>query len=296
MKITTTGSLGNVAKPLVKKLIAAGHEVTVISTKDDRKSEIEALGAKAVTGSISDEVFLTEAFSGADAVYTMMPPSMGPGNMIQNIADAGQAYANAIKAAGVTRVVMLSSVGGDASEGTGPVGGVHRVEQIFGEKLPNVNITILRSGFFYLNFLRDIPLIKSKGIFGNNYDSNDRLALTHPEDLSTALAVELQAVGNGFEVKYIVSDVSTGAEIARLFGQAIGKPELVWTQIPDEQLKQGMLAGGLPEELAGLIVEMGQGVRAGIITKDFFASGAKVTGEIKLQQFAEEFKAAYLHA
>lgn len=294
MKITTTGSLGNVAKPLVKKLIAAGHEVTVISTKDDRKSEIEALGAKAAVGSISDEAFLMEAFKGADAVYTMMPPSMGPGNMIQNIADAGQAYANAIKAAGVTRMVMLSSVGADAAVGTGPVGGVHRVEQIFGEQLPNVNITILRSGFFYVNFLRDIPLIKSKGIFGNNYNGNDQLALTHPEDLSTALAAELQAEGNGFEVKYMVSDVSTGDEIAASFGQAIGKPELVWTNIPDEQLKQGMLAGGLPEELIGLIVEMGQGVRAGIITKDFFANGAKVTGQIKLEQFAEEFKAAYL--
>jgi hypothetical protein len=143
--------------------------------------------------------------------------------------------------------------------------------------------------------LRDIPLIKSKGIFGNNYKGNDQLALTHPEDLSTALAQELQVEGKGFEVKYVVSDVSTGDEIAGLFGQAIGKPELVWTPIPDEQLKQGMLAGGLPPELVGLIVEMGQGVRAGIITRDFFYSGAKVTGEIKLEQFVEEFKAAYQH-
>ena len=47
-------------------------------------------------------------------------------------------------------------------------------------------------------------------------------------------------------------------------------------------------------ELVGLIVEMGQGVRAGIITRDFFASGAEVTGKIKLEQFAQEFKAAYL--
>ncbi|QJD97334.1 NAD(P)H-binding protein [Mucilaginibacter robiniae] len=295
MKITTTGSLGNVAKPLVKTLIAAGHEVTVISTKDDRTNEIEALGAKAATGSISDEAFLAKAFNGADAVYVMLPPSMGPGNMIQNIADAGQAYANAIKAAGVSRVVMLSSVGADATEGTGPVQGVHRVEKIL-KGLAGVNVTVLRSGFFYINFLRDIPLIKSKGIFGNNYNGSDRLALTHPEDLSTALAAELQTKGNGFEVKYLVSDISTGDEIAALFGKAIGKPELVWTNIPDEQLKQGMLAGGLPPELAGLIVEMGQGVRDGKITKDFFASGVKVTGQIKLQQFAEEFKAAYLHA
>lgn len=295
MKITTTGSLGNVAKRLVKKLIATGQEVTVISTNDERKSEIEALGAKAMVGSIMDEAFLTAAFSGADAVYTMLPPSMGPSNMIQNIADAGKAYANAVKAAGVKRVVMLSSVGADAAEGTGPVQGVHHVERIL-QELDGVNVTVLRSGFFYINFLRDIPLLKSKGIFGNNYNGNDRLALTHPEDLSIALAEELQAEGNGFEVKYIVSDISTGDELAEIFGQAISKPELVWTQIPDDQLKQGMLAGGLPPELAGLIVEMGQGVRSGIITKDFLASGAKIVGQIKLKQFAEEFKAAYLQA
>ena len=148
MKITTTGSLGNVAKPLVKKLIAAGHEVTVITTKDDRKAEIEALGALAAVGSISDPDFLASAFKGADAVYTMMPPAMGTTNLIQNIADAGQAYVQAIKVAGVNRVVLLSSVGADASEGTGPVQGVHRVEQLF-RQLSGVNVTVLRSGFFF---------------------------------------------------------------------------------------------------------------------------------------------------
>ncbi|WP_142684917.1 NmrA family NAD(P)-binding protein [Chitinophaga polysaccharea] len=295
MKITTTGSLGNVAKPLVKKLVAAGHQVTVITTKAERKDEIEALGAVAAVGSISDVSFLTSAFSDADAVYAMMPPSMGPSNMIQNIADAGQAYAQAIKAAGVPRVVMLSSVGADAAEGTGLVQGVHRVEQIFRE-LSGVNITILRSGFFYVNFFRDIPLIRNMNIFGNNYGGDDQLALTHPDDIAAAAAEELQAKGNGFEVKYIVSDISTGNKIAALFGPAIGKPELTWTAIPDEQLKQGMLSAGLPPELAGLITELGQGVRAGIVTKDFFATSGKARGQIKLEQFVEEFKSRYQQA
>lgn len=296
MKITTTGSLGNVAKPLVQKLIAAGHEVTVISTKGDKKGEIEVLGAKAAIGSISDAVFLTEAFKGADAVYTMMPPSMGPGNMIENIAVAGQAYADAIKTAGVKRVVMLSSVGADAPEGTGPVGGVHRVEKIFQDQLADLNVTVIRSGFFYVNFLRDIPLIKNRGIFGNNYSGDDKLALTHHEDLSSAVAAELQAEGGGFEVKYVVSDVSTGNKLAALFGKAIGKPDLTWTAIPDEQLKQGMLSGGLPPELAGLITELGQGVRAGIVMRDFFAKGGAVTGKITLEEFAEDFKKKYEQA
>jgi uncharacterized protein YbjT (DUF2867 family) len=295
MKITTTGSLGNVAKPLVKKLIAAGHQLTVITTSADRKAEIEALGATVAVGSVSDAVFLAEAFKGADAVYAMMPPSMGPTNMIQKIADAGQAYAQAIRVAQVPRVVMLSSVGADAREGSGPVQGVHRVEEIF-RQLAGVNITVLRSGFFFVNFFRDIPLIKSSNLFGNNYSGDDQLALTHPGDIAAALADELQAAGNGFEVKYIVSDVSTGNQIAALFGPKIGKPDLTWTVIPDEQLKQGMLAGGVPQELAGLITELGQGVRAGIITKDFFDRGGIVTGHIKLESFAEEFKIRYQQA
>ncbi|MDO3628583.1 NAD(P)H-binding protein [Mucilaginibacter sp. BT774] len=296
MKITTTGSLGNVAKPLVQKLIATGHEVTVISTKEDKKTEIEALGAKAAIGSITDLEFLTEAFTGVDAVYTMMPPSMGATNMIQNIAAAGQVYVNAIKAANVNRVVLLSSVGADATEGTGPVGGVHRVEQIFHDQLTNINVTVIRSGFFYVNFFRDIPLIKNRGIFGNNYSGEDRLALTHSEDLSSAIAEELQANGNGFEVKYMVSDMATGNELAELFGKTIGKPDLTWTEIPDEQLKQGMLSGGLPPELAGLITELGQGVKAGIVMKDFFAKGGEANGKTKLVQFAEEFKNKYAQA
>jgi uncharacterized protein YbjT (DUF2867 family) len=295
MKITTTGSLGNVAKPLVKKLIAAGHEVTVITTKAERKDEIETLGAVAAVGSISDATFLSRAFEGADAVYTMLPPAMGTTNLIQNIADAGQAYAQAIKAAGVPRVVLLSSVGADKADGTGPVQGVHRVEDIF-KQLSGVNVTVLRSGFFYFNFLKDIPLIKDRNIFGNNYSGEDKLALTHPEDIAAAAAEELQGEGNGFEIKYIVSDISTGNEIASLLGPAIGKPELTWTAIPDEQLKQGLLSAGLPPELAGLITELGQAVKAGIITQDFFANGSEVTGRIKLEQFVDEFKNRYQQA
>lgn len=295
MKITTTGSLGNVAQPLIKQLIEAGHQVTVITTKYDKASDIEALGAKAAVGSISDASFLTRAFSGADAVYTMMPPSIGTSNFIQNIADAGQAYADAIQAAGINRVVLLSSVGADTESGNGPIQGVHRVENTFSQ-LNGVDVTVIRSGFFYVNFLRDIPQIKSRNVFGNNFSGDIRLALTHSDDLALAIAEALQGKGDGFEVKYVVSDVSTGNQLAALFGKAIGQPELTWTAIPDEQLKQGMLSAGMSAELVGLIVEMGQGVQRGLIMNDYFSTDGNVTGKVKLEQFAEEFKSRYTQA
>lgn len=292
MKITTAGSLGNVSKPLIRMLIEAGHEVTVITSNPDRQGAIEALGAAAAVGSVSDAGFLAQAFEGANAVYAMTPPAMGAQHIVENIAGAGQAYAYAIRAAGVQRVVMLSSVGAHAPEGNGPVKGAHRVENTF-RQLSGVDVTLLRAGFFYYNFFRDIPMIRNMNIMGNNYSGDDTLPLAHPEDIAAALAVELQSKGNGVDVKYIVSEITTGNEIAAVLGQAIGKPELPWVNFPDEQFKQGMLSAGLPPELADLLTELGQGVRAGIVTEDFFATGSKVTGRVKLEQFAEEFKTRY---
>lgn len=54
MKIVITGSLGNVAKPLTQQLISEGHNITVISSNETKKNEIESLGAKAAIGSITD--------------------------------------------------------------------------------------------------------------------------------------------------------------------------------------------------------------------------------------------------
>src|SRR6187455_1725069 len=111
MKYVITGSLGNISKPLTKKLVAAGHDVTVISSQESKKAEIEALGAKAAIGSVQDEAFLTNTFTGADAVYAMVPPSFAAADWKGYIGDTGKIYAKAITASGVQHVVSLSSIG-----------------------------------------------------------------------------------------------------------------------------------------------------------------------------------------
>ena len=49
MKITLTGSLGNVSKPLAEILISSGHDATIISSDAAKKKIIDTLGAKAVS-------------------------------------------------------------------------------------------------------------------------------------------------------------------------------------------------------------------------------------------------------
>ncbi|HUX93771.1 MAG TPA: NAD(P)H-binding protein, partial [Ignavibacteriaceae bacterium] len=74
MKIIVTGSLGHISKPLTEELLQKGHTVTVISSSPERKKHIESLGAKTALGTVKDLDFLTTTFTGADAVYCMIPP------------------------------------------------------------------------------------------------------------------------------------------------------------------------------------------------------------------------------
>jgi uncharacterized protein YbjT (DUF2867 family) len=166
MKITLTGSLGNISKPLAKKLINNGHQVTIISSNPDKIVSIEALGAKAAIGSIADRSFLTEAFAWADFVYTMVPPNFGANNLYQYITGTGQNYAEAIKLSGVTRVINLSSMGAHLTSAPIPIAAAAEVERAL-NKLDNVAIKHLRCPFFFVNYYGLISMVKNMGILGS---------------------------------------------------------------------------------------------------------------------------------
>jgi len=288
MKIIITGSLGNVAKPLAEQLIAEGHNITVISSNESKKSEIESLGAKAAIGSITDLSFLIETFTGNDAAFLMTPPNIGFENIVENTINAGKNYAEAIQQTGIKKVVMLSSIGAESPIENGPIKGLHFIEQFYNE-LENTSVTFLRAGYFYINFFNDIPLIKNAGIIGGNYPQNAEVPLVHPKDIAKAAAEELTKSSEGKNVRYIVSDLRQASDFAKAFGNAIGKPKLPWIEFKDEDSLNGMLQAGLPQEIAELYTEMGRGIRTGVVQKDFIEHGSVVDGEIKLEEFAKEF-------
>lgn len=295
MKIIISGSLGNISKPLTIELVAAGHQVTVISHNQDRKPEIEALGATAAIGSVTDAEFLTNVFTGADAVYAMTPPALGRSNVVESTIDAGKAYATAFKNARTPRVVMLSSIGADQPDKNGPIKAIHAIENIYRE-IENTAFVFLRAGYFYYNFYNDIPLIQNAGIAGANFPADLKFPLVHPQDIATAAAAFLQSDFTGKEVHYIVSTVRTPKEIAATLGAAVGKPELPWVEFTDEQSIQGMTGAGLPAGLAELFTEMGAGYRSGKLLVDYEKSGSPVNGKVKLEDFAKEFAGKFLVA
>lgn len=113
MKIIVTGSLGNISRPLTERLIAQGHQVTVISSDPTKFQAIETLGALPAIGSIYDLSFLAETFKGADAVYAMIPLSFTEPDLGQYLHRIAQNYATALTQTGVKRIVLLSGWAAD---------------------------------------------------------------------------------------------------------------------------------------------------------------------------------------
>jgi len=290
MKYVITGSLGNISKPLVQKLVAAGHDVTVISSHEDRKSDIEALGAKAAIGSVDNIDFLIKAFTGADAVYTMVPPNYNVPDWKKHIGNTGKKYAEAIKASGVKYVVNLSSMGAHMPDGCGPVSGLHVEENALNE-LSNVHVKHLRPGYFYHNLLNNIGLIKQHGIIGGNYGEGTTMIMTHPNDIAEIAAEELLHHSfMGHSIRYIASDERSTTDIAKVIGNTISKPELPWVNFKDEESLGGMLGAGLPEDAAKNFVEMGKAIREGNMYADYLKHKSEITlSKTKLEDYSKEF-------
>ena len=293
MKYVITGGAGNISRPLVLHLLKKGHEVRVIGRNPENLKELVAAGAKAAIGSVENHSFLVEAFKGADAVYSMIPPFMQANDWKAHIGKIGQIYSDAIRESGMSYLVNLSSVGAHLPEGAGPVSGLFRAEKAL-NALENVHILHLRPSYFYQNLLANIPLIKAAGIMGGNFAfESGRFPIVHTRDIADVAAEELlQLKFRGHSYRYIASDEVGTADIAREIGLAIGKPELTWIQFSDEQALQGMLQAGLPHEAANNYAEMGHSLHEGRLTEDYWLH-RPTTGKIRLQDFAKEFAAVF---
>jgi len=284
MKIIVTGSLGNISKPLSQQLVKAGHAVTIISSNVEKQNEIAALGAKAAIGKLEDVHFLTQTFMGADAAYCMIPFDFKEPDQAKYFQKIADSYIQAIKAAGIKKVVLLSGWAADIveSQHTGEI-----VRQLAG-----VAVAELRPGSFYTNFYGYIGMIKETGAIMANYGGEDKIAFVSPEDIATAAFEELTTPFLGNKVRYVASEELTCNEAAETLGAAIDKPTLKWIVITDEQMLGGLINAGIPLQLAKDLVTMQAATHRGDVYNNYLRN-RPVLGKVKLKDFAKSFAAAY---
>ncbi|MBS0029887.1 NmrA family NAD(P)-binding protein [Chitinophaga sp. 22321] len=298
MNIVLTGSLGHIGKPLTQELVKKGHSVTVISSNAERQKDIEALGAKAAIGTMQDAHFLSAAFRGADIVYLMETLDAVGGffnkdlDFIGTITEIGYNYKQAIEASGVKQVVHLSSVGAHMDKGNGILAFHYNVEQILKQLPEDVSIKFIRPVGFYTNFFAFMRSIKGQGAIAENYGGDKKHPWVSPVDIATVIAEEISTPFEGRKIRYVASDEVSPNEIASLLGAAIGKPDLKWSVIPDDELLDNWLAIGMNAQVAQGFAEMQAAMHSGVLYEDFYRN-KPVLGEVRFTEFVKEFAAVY---
>jgi uncharacterized protein YbjT (DUF2867 family) len=297
MNIVVTGSLGHISQPLTQALLQKGHSVTVISSKTERKTQIESLGATAAIGTMEDVGFLISTFKGADVVYVM--EALNAGSFFNHHLDfiaantrIGTHYKEAIQQSGVKRVVHLSSIGAHMEKGNGILAFHYKVENILKELPDDVSIKFMRPVGFYYNMFAFIPTIQTPGAIVQNYGGDDKEPWVSPLDIASVIAEEIEKPFNGRQIRYIASDEVSPNEVATMLGEAIGKPDLKWLIISDEQLLSNLVAAGMNPTTAKGFVEMNAARRGGVLYEDYNRN-KPVLGKVTLKDFAKEFALVY---
>ena len=281
------GATGNVGSKVAKSLLEAGVPVRAVGRERVRLGPLAAAGAEPWPGDLGDATFLSKVFSGARAVFAMIPPKYDTPDIVAYQNGIGEALVSALEKARVPRVVTLSSIGAHLFEGTGPIRGLHDMETKL-ERLGQAEIVHLRAAYFMENHLWNVPVIREHGVNGSPVRPDAPIPMVATKDIADEAARLLLAKTlSGHTVRYLLGPRDlTMTEATRILGRAIGKPDLRYVQLPEEEARKAMSGMGMSDSAIEALLEMQRGFNSGRIrpTKERNASNTTPT---TLEEFAE---------
>ena len=189
--IVITGATGQTGHIAAKTLLERGQKVRVLGRSAAKLAPLAALGAEALAFDIHDEAALTKAFTGADAVYALNPPDITNEDVIGHYDRNSEALVAAIKGSGVKHVVALSSIGAQLPEGSGPILGLHRMEEKL-NTIRHLNVLHLRPAYFMENTLAQIPVIQKFGAVGGIIKGDVKFPMIATKDIGVVAAEKLE--------------------------------------------------------------------------------------------------------
>jgi len=259
-----TGATGNTGSVITERLLARGERVRVVGRDPKRLERFTQKGAEPFVADATDAGALTKAFSGAKAVYAMIPPNLGSPDVRAYQERVNDALVSAIEKNGVQYAVALSSFGADKPAGTGPVVGLHSLEKKL-EGIPGLNALFLRAGYFMENILPQVGVIKSFGNMAGPVNQELPLPMIVTRDIGTVAAealLKLDFKGKRSRELQGPRDVAY-AEVAKVVGVAVGKSDLAYMHLPAAQLKPALTQMGMSSNMADLLLEMTEALNSG---------------------------------
>ena len=289
-----TGATGHTGSVIAKTLLAQGKKVRVVGRSTERLSSLVSLGAEALATDITNKEAIARAFSGAEAAYIMIPPDLANPDYAAYQAQVTEAMASALERGAPAHVVALSSFGADKPDKTGPIAGLHRMEERL-KRISGLNALYVRAGYFMENTLPQAGIIHQMGAAAGPLNPDLKLPLIATRDIGTFAADELLRLDfRGHQTQELSGQRDlTMTEVTTVIGKAIGKPELQYHQITYDQFRGVLIQMGASQGIADMFVEMSEALNSGHV-RALEARSQRNTTPTSYEQFvAEEFVPAY---
>lgn len=258
------GASGNTGRVVASRLLDAGKKVRVIGRDPDRLRQLRDKGGEVAVANVEDPGEMTTAFTGMKAAYLMIPPNTSHPNVSEYQEQVTKALVTAAEKAKLEYAVVLSSIGADKPDKTGPVLGLRNLEQKL-NGIPGLKSVYLRAGYFMENVLPQIGIIRNFGMMAGPLRPDLKLPMIATQDIGEAAANELLGLSfSGKKTRELLGQRDLNyQEAASIIGKAIGKPDLRYMQLPASQLKPTLVQMGMSTSMAELLLEMSESLDNG---------------------------------
>lgn len=258
-----SGVTGHVGSVVAAELLARGVKVRAIVRDANRGTAWVERGAEVAVGSLGDSRFLTQTLTGAIAFFALLPPDSRVGDEDFYAAQrrTADAISAAVKESGVPFVVLLSSLGAELADGTGPIKVLHHLENRL--RVTGTKLVAIRASYFQENLSAVIPVARQEGVYPNFLPSADAaIPMIATKDIGRLAAELLMAPPAASEVVDLLGPAYSARQLSQKLGVALGKPLQV-VDIPAERHIEAMTQAGLPRSIAEAYAEMYVAIGAG---------------------------------
>lgn len=292
--IVITGATGRTGGAAARALLDKGEKLRLVGRDAKKLQPLLQNGAESVVGNVTDAGFLARAFEDATAVYLVVPEDTSQPDLRAHQERVTDSFAAAVSSSKVPYVVALSSIGAQHAEKTGPIVGLHNLEQKL-KGVSGVNVLCLRVGYFMENLMLSLAPIRSMGMLPGGLRGDFAMPWIATRDIGAYAAkclLECGFSGGSVQELHGQRDISMN-EATAVVGKAIGKPELRYLQVPFAMLEDALIQTGMPSKNVALLIEMWNAANAGLIVSEESRS-ARNTTPTTLESFvADVFVPAY---
>lgn len=252
MSYLVTGATGNVGGRVADLLAQRGERPRVLARDAAKARARFGDTADVAVGDFGDAAALGRALAGVRAAFLVTSGAEIPAH------DA--AFAQAARAAGVPRIVKLSTLEAGRA-GAGAIGQWHAAGEA-AVAASGVAHVFVRPVGFMSNALNWTHAVKTEGVIRAS-TGDGRTAMIHPDDIAeVAIATLGSSAHDGAALGITGPAAINYAEMAAAIGDAIGKP-VRFEPISDDAARERLARANMPPPLVDALVGLWRIVREG---------------------------------